>query len=173
MAKKTDDHKKFWDDIAKPDYEDFMKNKGDIRKAFHAVTSANHMADWVYQSNRSYFDTFTFTDKNGQQQPVNSNSTFANYVREQISDFEILRGISNASKHLNVKKAQNDDAPTSAANTYVTAATYDSEAFDSTAFDAGAVMQEGASGDFPLDEKITSVMEFWPEFCKQHGIPIE
>lgn len=173
MPQKVDDHKKYWDEIVKPDYDEFIRSTWDIRKAFHAATSVNHMADWVYRSNPTYFNRFTFTDRNGNQQPVNNNPTFANYVRDQFSDFEIVRGVSNASKHLDVTQGRHPDAPRSAANTFVRDATWDSGSFDVGSFDNSTVMQEGASGPFPLDDKVTSVYEFWPDFCRRHNMPID
>jgi hypothetical protein len=171
MLKKIDDYKKYWKEIVIPDYEEFLKDKADIRKAFHCATALNHMADWLYHSDEAYFGKLKFKDRNGKEQPASSGPTFANCIREEFPDFEIIRGVSNAAKHLSVNQAQHPDAPTSAANTYVSSASFHPSALDDASLDK--VMQEGPDEDFTLDQKVVALFAFWKNFCAKHKKSLE
>ena len=66
MPIKIDDHKKFWDEVVRPDYDEYMADVGNIRRAWHCATSLFHIADWVYHNNKTYIDAnVTYTDKQG------------------------------------------------------------------------------------------------------------
>ena len=91
-------------------------SNGDLRKAFHCAGSLFHLADWLYWGNKTYVDAnFTFKDKSGATQPVTDEKPFANALRDLCSDFELIRGIANAGKIIQVKPAKHPGAPASAA----------------------------------------------------------
>ena len=113
----------YWSGMVEPDYLDCMNNPADLRAAFHAAISLFHMHDWVWKTHEAAVQAiFTFTDKIGATIKVHDNTSFANALEQQYSDFGRVRGIANAAKHLelksnNIRPVAN--APSHAANTSV------------------------------------------------------
>jgi hypothetical protein len=172
MQEKIDDYRKYWAKIVEPDYKEFQASNGDLRKAFHCAGSLFHMADWLYWGNKAYIDAnFSFKDKKAKTQPVTDERSFANALRGLHPDFELIRGIANAGKHLEIKPGRHPGAPVSAANTYVTATGFDQGTFDDATFDATPrVMQEGPNKqDVELTVLSKSVYDFWLDLCNKHG----
>jgi hypothetical protein len=172
---KIDDYKKYWNEVVIPDYDEFFADLDNLRKAFHCAGSLFHMADWLYWGNQGYIDAnFTWLDGNGVAQPVKDERAFANAVRDLHPDFELIRNIANAGKHLEIKKGKHAASPVSAANTYVS----------STGFGIGGwgmgpwggtprVRQEGPGGaDLELSDLATSVRDMWIVLCARHGFSL-
>ena len=162
--------------MLEPDYRDFQASNGDLRKAFHCAGSLFHLADWLYWGNKTYVDAnFTFKDKSGATQPVTDEKSFANALRDLCSDFELMRGIANAGKHLEVKPAKHPGAPASAANTYAITPGFDQATFDVATFDATPrVMQEGPNKqDVDFTALSKSVYDFWIDLCDKHGFQLK
>jgi hypothetical protein len=71
---KIDDYKKYWNEIVTPDYNDFLAELDNLRKAFHCANSLFHMADWLYWGNKDYIEVnFTWIDSNGVARPSETN----------------------------------------------------------------------------------------------------
>ena len=87
----------FWVTHAYPDYQDYMADQGDERKAMHSALSAFHMADyvWTYHHPRSpgkVFDTKNAGDYGG------------HLATHCCSDFALLRDIAEAHKHMKLTR---------------------------------------------------------------------
>jgi len=176
MPTKIDNYKKYWNEVVELDYQDFMNAIDDVRKAFHCASSLFHMADWLYFGNKAYIDgRFTFTDRNGTVQPVNDEKTFANAVRDLCPDFELIRGVANAGKHLEIKKGKHAASPISAANTYVTAKGYGEGQYGTGPYGGTPrVVQEGPGDqDIELADLAKSIRDMWIELCKEHGFALK
>lgn len=176
MPDRIDDYKKFWNEVLLPDYQEFMKETDNVRKAFHLASSLFHMADWLYWGNKTYIDTnFTFVDRNGAAQPVSDEKTFANAVRDLCPDFELIRGIANAGKHLQVRKGQHAASPVSAANTYVTSTGYGTGGHGMGPYGGTArVRQQGPNNqDVELTDLAKRIHDMWVKFCTDHNFPLK
>jgi hypothetical protein len=173
--KKIDTYQKYWNEVVAPDYDEFMKNLDDIRRVFHCASSLFHMADWLYHSNESYFNgTLMFKDKDGISRPVSDEKTFANAIRDLHPDFEVVRGIANAGKHLEVRRGNHAASPVSAANTYVTATGFGVGGFGLGPYGgARRARQEGPNNqDLEFSDLATSVRDMWIAFCNTHKVPL-
>ena len=176
MSDRIDDYKKFWNEVLLPDYEDFMSEIDNLRKEFHLAISLLHMADWLYQANKPYIDAnFTFTDKNGNLQPVIDEKTFANAVRDFYPDFELIRGIANAGKHLQIRKGNHRGAPENAANTYVTSTGFGSGSYSMGPYGGSPrVRQQGPNGqDIEMTDLAERVRDMWEKLCEKHNFPLK
>lgn len=113
--------KEFWDGIVVPDYNAFVAKTDDLRLAFHCAIALFHMADWVYVMHQSTINaTFTFVDGAKGVRPVIRSGHFANSLGQAHPDFELVRQIANAAKHLDLDgKSHHANAPTHAANVFV------------------------------------------------------
>lgn len=170
-----DHYKKYWNQVVIPDYNDFFAALDDLRKAFHCASSLFHMSDWVYHGNKAYIDAnITWLDGNGAAQPVRDEKTFANAVRDLNPDFELIRNIANAGKHLSIKKGKHAASPVSAANTYVSGTGFGMGGFGMGPFGGSPrARQQGPGGaDLELSALATSVRETWISFCAMHGFPL-
>lgn len=172
---KIDDYRKYWQEVAIPDYDDFFADLDNLRKAFHCAGSLFHMADWLYHGNKAYIVAhFTWLNGDGIAQPVTDEKTFANAVRDLHPDFELIRNIANASKHLEIRKGKHAASPVSAANTYVSATGWGIGGWGLGSWGgAPRVRQEGPGGaDLELSDLATSVRDMWIGICARHGFPL-
>ena len=121
VAANVTDYRAFWREIVVPDYNDFIGQIDNLRRAFHSAISLLHMSDWVYHAHKQYIDAnFTFRDNNGVVRPVSDEMTFANALGQLHPDFDLIHGIANFAKHLALKKPRpHPAAPSNAANTRV------------------------------------------------------
>jgi len=176
MPDLIDDYKKFWKCIVLPDYQDFMSEIDNVRKAFHLAGSLFHMADWLYWGNKNYIDAnFSFIDKNGATQPVSDEKTFANAVRDLYPDFELIRGIANAGKHLQIRKGQHDASPVSASNTYVTSTGFGTGGYGMGPYGGTPrVLQQGPNNqDIEMTDLAKRIHEMWVKLCADHNFSLE
>lgn len=176
MAIKVDDYKKFWSKVVLPDFTDFQSEPDNIRRAFHLANSLFHMADWLYWPNKAYIDaTFTYRDKNGAAQRVQDEKTFANAVRDFHPDFELIRGIANSAKHLQLNnRGRHPASPSHAANTVVQATGYGEGGFGSGPYSGTErVMLEGPNNqDLEFSDLAESVKTMWETLCRIHNFPL-
>jgi hypothetical protein len=176
MIDRIDDYKKFWNDILLADYQDFMQEIDNVRKAFHLASSLFHMADWLYWGNAAYINAnFTFRDRNSQLRPVSDEKTFANAVRDLYPDFELIRGIANAGKHLQVRKGQHAASPVSASNTYVTSTGFGVSGFGTGPYGGTPrVRQQGPNNqDIEMTDLAQRIHDMWIDLCKIHNFPLQ
>ncbi len=172
---KIDDYKKYWNEFVEPDYSEYMAAIDDMRKAFHCASSLFHMADWLYWGNKTYIDAnFTFKDKNNIGQAVGDEKTFANAIRDLCPDFELIRGIANAGKHLKIAKGRHAAAPVSAANTYVTSTEYGEGSYGIGPFGGTRrVRQEAPNNqDIEFTDLARAVRDMWIDLCAKHGFAL-
>jgi hypothetical protein len=170
-----DDYKKYWNEIVIPDYDEFFADLDNLRKAFHCAGSLFHMGDWLYHGNKAYIDAhFTWLDGNGAAQSVSDEKTFASAVRDLNPNFELVRNIANASKHLLIKKGKHAASPVSAANTYVSGTGFGIGGFGMGPFGGTPrARQQGPGGaDLELSDLATSVRDTWINLCATHGFPL-
>ena len=171
---RIDDYKVYWRELVTPDYHDFLRQDDNLSSAFHCAISLFHMADWLYHGNSANIDQkFTYRDRNGRAQPVRDERTFANAVADLCPDFELIRGIANSAKHLelraNATSLRHPGAPTHAANAYFSVASI------SLFFgrQRGRVMLQGPAGqDRAVANLAMSVYQFWQALCQVNGWPL-
>jgi hypothetical protein len=106
--------------------------------------------------------------------PVKDEKTFANAVRDHHPDFELIRNIANAGKHLSIKKGKHAASPVSAANTYVSSTGYGIGGYGMGPWGGTPrARQEGPGGaDLELSDLATSVRDMWIALCAAHGFPL-
>ena len=138
--------------------------RGDLRKAWHCAGSLFHLHDWVYAAHTKAIKTkFTFTNKKRTQR-VSKASQFANAIGETYPDFQLVRGIANASKHFALRKPppgrkNPPGVPSHAANTYVISGGFQSSGF--RGFQTDKVVLQAAGGDIEFSHIAQSVYDMW------------
>lgn len=100
MSQTISDYESFKTAIVDVDFQEFQRNSGDLRGAFHCAISLFHLCDWVYVAHKTAIDkTFSFS-AGGKSYPVHNEGTFANALADLHPDFELIRGVANSAKHL-------------------------------------------------------------------------
>lgn len=167
----------FWAGMVVPDCYDSRVKLYDLRLALHAASSLFHMSDWVFHTHQSYVEAhFTFADDTGTVKPVRAVAQFANSLEQSTSDFGLIRGIANASKHLtltNVRPVAN--APSHAAN--LSSKSTGGGAFGESPIGSMAigavgitrVVLEAAGGDLDYSTIRDNVYRMWEQLKTQHG----
>ncbi len=164
----------FWRGVVEPDYNQFINKIDDLRFAFHAAISLFHTADWVYVDNETYIRAnYTFMGNN-KPKPVASEKDFANALRDLHPDFELIRQIANAAKHLKLKhpaKAHHTHAPSHAANTVVQSTAYGAGTYGPGPYGGTPrVMLEGPNGnDLEFSDIAGSVRQMWIDLAAEDG----
>jgi hypothetical protein len=78
MKTKIDDCKKYWNEFVEPDYQDYVAQQGDLRRAFHCAISLFHMADWIFkEKGLPYWQAagLRFTNRTGASVAVHDDKT--------------------------------------------------------------------------------------------------
>jgi hypothetical protein len=169
---KIDNYVLFKRDYVDIDLQEFMEDRSNLRKAWHSATSLFHLSDWVYHAHKVIINArYTFTDRNNNVKPVREVSQFANALGQQFSDFQLIRGIANASKHLKLDRSppgrrDPPEMPSNAANTYTSVGF--SNDFDAS-FYKGEVMLQAQPKDIPFAALVQSVSDTWVAVFAREG----
>ncbi len=161
--------------VVEPDFDEYMADKSDLRKAWHCAGSLYHLHDWVYAAHKVSIDAKrTYVDDQGRTQPVSCVKHFANSLGQAHSDFQLLRGIANASKHFVLRPPppgrQNPPAmPCAAADTAVVGAVFQRGVFQPNVFQMGSVMLQAESGDIKFSKLAESALEMWNQQFRDEG----
>jgi hypothetical protein len=164
----VDIYSEFRTEIVEADFREFMAAKGSLRKAWHCAGSLFHLHDWVYAAHKAAIDAkYTYVDDHGQTKPVSKSEHFANALGQAHNDFQLVRGIANASKHFALRTPpagrQNPPGmPSHAANTYVVGVGFQPRGFQKNAFQMqGNVMLQAQPNDIAFADIAQSVLGMW------------
>ena len=83
----------FWTVHVRPNYEEYKRNRANIRLAMNATLSAFHMADWVVAEYR-------FSDPSKLRGHADLGKYRCKVLCLEFPDFKLLEGVANAHKHL-------------------------------------------------------------------------
>jgi hypothetical protein len=173
---KIDNYRAFKAAIVETDFQEFMAEKGSLRKAWHCAGSLFHLHDWVYQAQAKAIKAkFKFINDKKQKQRVSNASHFANSLGQAHADFELIRGIANASKHFVLRtpppaRLRPRGMPSHAANVYVTSVTFQPGAFQPSAFQTqGDVMLQAQPKDIAFADLARSVKGMWDQLFVSEG----
>jgi hypothetical protein len=164
-----DDYRSFINGMVEPDYKAFLRDESDLRLGLHSAMSLFHLSEWLYHPNKPYIDANFQWLENGVPRPVTTPSLFANALADQHENFELVRSVANASKHLMIGAPVTRQVPqnraTHAANTYVE---YHSSWFGWQ--QRGVVTIEGPNNqNVRLGDVLTDVRQWWSTVLNQHG----
>jgi hypothetical protein len=168
-------YRDFKSEVVGTDFREFMADRGNLRKAWHCAGSLFHLHDWVYAAHKSSIDArYTFVDDNGHTRQVSCAVHFANSLGQSHPNFQLVRGIANASKHFVLKtppagRANPSGMPSHATNTYVEGTAFQPGAFQSDAFQTGDVMLQASPSDIEFATLAQSVFDMWSELFKNEG----
>ena len=161
--------------VAELDLADFLAHRDDLRRAWHCAGSLFHLSDWVYQAHAASINAgFTYVDDAGVTQRVTKAEHFATSLGQQFPEFQLIRGIANASKHFVLKpvppgRINPPGMPSHAANTYVSGSAFQASAFQSNAFQVGDVKLEAGHGDIEFAPLAQTVIEMWNNLFVANG----
>ena len=163
----------YWERIVKPDYEEICLQITDLRRAFHCAVSLFHLSDWLYVEHKAQINKeFTFKDVKGKVKQVSDEKEFANALAQLYPDFDLVRGIANAAKHLKLrpKTSSHPAAPSHAANVSIQVTGYGQGGFGQGPYGgAPRVMLAGPSGnDLEFSALATSTVEMWKKLSQHY-----
>jgi hypothetical protein len=175
MVQKIDTYQDYLREIVEPDFRDFVGDKSNLRRAWQCAGSLFHLHDWVYAEHKTSIDAkYTFTNRQGTTESVSCNEYFANALGQLYPNFQLVRGIANASKHFALRTpkpgTQNPPGmPSQAANTYITVAAFQPGAFQANAFQVGSVVLEARPDDIEFSGIAQSVLDMWKNLFAREG----
>jgi hypothetical protein len=175
MVERIDTYKEFKRAVVEQDFQDFMADRGNLRKAWHCAGSLFHLHDRVYKANKKAIEAkYKFRDDDGEIKSIRKPEHFANSLGQQNPDFQLIRGIGNASKHFVLHpvpegRINPKGMPSHAANTYVSEAAFQSTAFQANAFQTGDVKLQKDDGDIEFAVLAESVLAMWNKLFTEEG----
>lgn len=87
---RVDNYRAFRAEIVEADFQDFMADRGNLRKAWHCAGSLFHLHDWVYAAHKASIDSrYMFVDDQGQTRPASRAEHFANALGQQHADYQL------------------------------------------------------------------------------------
>jgi hypothetical protein len=167
---KIDTYNDFKISVVEADFREFMADKTSLRKAWQCAGSLFHLHEWVYKAHKTSIDAnYTFVDDLGVVQQVSRPEYFANSLGQAYPNFQLIRGIANASKHFALRtvppgRQDPPGMPSSAANTYVIGV-----GFQPGAFQGGNVMLQANPDDIEFSGLAQSVLDMWNGFFRDRG----
>jgi hypothetical protein len=170
---KIDTYSLYKSEILEPDLQDFITDRRNLRKAWHSAISLFHLHDWVYRAHKTTIDaSYSYRHDNGSSTPVSRAEHFANFLGQRYSDFQIIRGVANSSKHLELWAAppgrkDPPGMPSNAANTYTSSGDFSTDF--SRDFDTGEVMIEASPNPIPFARLAQSVLDMWNDIFNAEG----
>jgi hypothetical protein len=175
LTDRIDTYQKFKGCIVEPDFDDFMKDKGNLRKAWHCAGSLFHLADWVYGKHKPSIDAkYQYLDDNGTTKSVSRVEEFATALGQKYPDFQLVRGVANAAKHFALKpvpagRVNPAGMPSHAANTHVSGTAFQPNAFQTNAFQTGSVYLQATPQDIEFAPVAQSVLDMWNKLFTAEG----
>jgi hypothetical protein len=169
LTDRIDTYQKFKDRIVQPDFDDFMKDRGDLRKAWYCAGSLFHLADWVYRKHKAAIDAkYQYIDDNGSTQSVSRVEDFATALGQKHPNFQLVRGVANAAKHFVLKpvpegRVNPAGMPSHAANTFVSGTAFQPNMVQTNAFQTGSVKLQAIPEDIEFAPLAQSVLDMWNE----------
>jgi hypothetical protein len=161
----------FWDDVVVPDFSEYINSHSpDLRKAMHAASALFHMSDWVFVTHKTYVEaTFTFVDRNQATKAASSASEFANSLEQATSDFGLIRGIANASKHLDLKDIRPvHGAPSNFSNLAIYTLS-SLKSHSESKYQGASVQIEAAGQNIEFSPVAENVFKMWRNLKQQHN----
>ena len=155
-----------------PDYNDFVADPGDLRKAFHTAISLFHLHDWVYMAQGAMINqNFSFNDQTGTSRSVTHSKAFANSLEIMQPNFALVTGLANAAKHLSMNGTRpHPDAPSDVAKTASQSLGCGEGKFGMGPYGGTPqVMLEGAIGHLHFTQIAEDVLEMWKSLARTHG----
>lgn len=170
----------YWRAVVSEDFDDCIKHKSSLRRAFHCAVSLSHMADWVFFGEEAIIrQQFTFLDKNGTQAQVGDEGQFAVALSQLLPEFAVIRGVATSAKHFKLRqptiqrlKAHDQDAPTSPANTFFQEGSWGASWGGTWGRSWGPtpVQIEGTGGNHRnFNDVASKVRTMWVNLAAQHG----
>jgi hypothetical protein len=163
---KITDYREYRDGMVEPDFQAFFRAQGDLRAGLHSASSLFHMHDWVWAAHETTIRaSFRWKETGIGPQPVTRKSQFADALADEHPDFELVRAIANASKHLSLfapptNRSLPSHRPSHAANTYV-----------EVSYSWGVIRNERVlieGSNRPLIDVLSSTRTWWDDLLARH-----
>ena len=147
------DPKVFFEEVAKPSFDDFMTTVSSFRTAFNAATALFHLHEWVWEFNRAEIERKygrTFSKK----------GTFWKFIESQIPRARFVRDLANASKHVRLT-IKPSTSMTHIANTTIQTVGFGESAYGVGRYSAPSVIMKDGSNGVCLDDCVQDLFGFW------------
>lgn len=141
----------------KAEYEDFDKEHLNPRHAINAAITSWHLTDWTYQE---FFKTDSrFQDSREEKRNISGLSKYQEFLKESCSELELMRQITNGSKHCKV----NRDNRTEISEGHYSSYEYDRNYYDVPRF---IIISENNKDEIDFEEILLKTIEFWKIFLE-------
>ena len=146
--------KDFFDEVAKPSYDEFMTTASSFRTAFNAVTALFHLHEWVYEFNRSQIEakySKIWTTK----------GDFWKFVESQVPTAGFVRDLANASKHVKLTLRPSTNAHHIANTAFQVSSGYGTGGYGEGRYAGPSLKMKDGAGYVDVDDCVKDLYAFW------------
>jgi hypothetical protein len=148
--------REFFDEIVTPDFHDFLADTASLRKAFHCALSLYHLHEWVFADHGSQLGDASARD-------------FDRRLCSQSTDFQLIRDIANAAKHMVLNR--DPQRLTHSANVEIQSTAFGEGAYGQGPYGGGkrARAHVGPTTYEELDAVARDVFNMWTQMFQTNG----
>jgi hypothetical protein len=149
------DPKAFFDEVAKPSFDDFMNTESSFRTAFNAVTALFHLHEWIWEFDRAKIEA-------KYSQTFASQGVFWKFIESKAPLAGFVRDLANASKHVRLT-IKPSTSITHIANTTIQTVGFGEGLYGVGRYSAPNVIIRDGSKDVNLDDCVKELFQFWSD----------
>ncbi len=143
----------FFKRVTKPGYDTFMNEPSSFINVFAMAMGLFNISEWFFELHRQEIEAYcgcAFT----------SASKLWEHVESVVPEAAYIRDLSNASKHVVLKKNPSTDAK-HVANTFITPSYYGTGYYDSGTYGRNPVRMDENGATVSVDDCALKVFNFW------------
>jgi hypothetical protein len=157
-----DSASKYYLEILKPEYDEYFAAPATLRSAFNLVKNLFHCRDWSFEHHRTELEAH-FGIK------LASEAALWDAIDKLDGRFGFIRDVANASKHVRLTRRPSTSM-SHIANTYIETGSFQSVAFQRSAFDTTRVRMKDGSQVVDFDDCARAFFQYWTDLFKQIGV---
>jgi hypothetical protein len=148
-----DNPRDFFDEVTRPNYEDFFNTPSSFKTAFSLAMSLFNLHEWIFIFNKDDVET-----KYGKK--FTKPGELWEEVETQVPEAKFIRDLSNASKHVTLT-IKPSTSMTHIANTEIQISSYGSSGYGQGRFSAPSVVFHNSGDVIYLDDCAKKLFDFW------------
>jgi hypothetical protein len=147
------DPKVFFEEVARPSFDDFMNNQSSFKTAIHAATALFHLHEWVWEFKRTEIEA-------KYSQAFASRGVFWKLIEAKVPQARFVRDLANASKHVRLT-IKPSTSMTHIANTTIQTVRFGEGDYGVGRDSAPSVVMKDGPNDISLDDCLQDLFHFW------------
>jgi len=156
--KRLEGARNYFNEVLKPNFDEFMGTPSSFRTAFNLVSALLHMHEWVFAYDKAAAETY-FRAQFARPWPL------WEHIEKVQPKAKFIRDVANASKHVVIDRNPSTSM-SHQANTSIQTAGFGEGGYGVGRYSAPSVMMSEGAGEVSLDDCARAVFDVWDTFIK-------